>query len=156
MEQIDPRSLAQFIKDDALTVMCGKQLGKGVSRVVYEFNDDCVIKVEFDATRESSMLQNAREAIVWREFEHWDKMKVWFAPVKFISRSGHWLVQAKTIPVTINELRREAPKVPSCFTDLKVKNWGRIKGRIVCHDYGSLLLGQNKPENLKKAKWWED
>jgi hypothetical protein len=155
MVQIDPRSLETFIKDDLLTIACGKQLGSGVSRAVYEFNDDCVVKVEYDATRQGSLLQNAREMLVWREFSEYKVMKKWLAPCRYISRSGHWLIQEKTTPVTIDELRREAPRVPACFTDLKVANWGRLKGRIVCHDYGSLLLGKD-PEKTRKAVWWED
>lgn len=54
----------------------------------------------------------------------------------------------KVEPVKIEELPL---KIPTFFTDLKKKNWGRYGENIVCCDYGNSLVNYNN--STKKAEW---
>lgn len=142
-------------KDDAFTLFCGNRLGGGMTRVVYEFGygkSDFVIKCEAGQGHQNSM-----EFAVWKTVsdEHKSLMR-WFAPCTHISDFGRWLIQRRTRPVTIDELRKELPKVPAFFSDMKVGNWGRLGKQIVCHDYGSyFVLHHGLTKAMRRAEWWE-
>src|SRR5690606_24055767 len=120
---------------DAMTLFCGELIGSGISRQVYVFDLDPtrVIKFEFARTYYSNTL----EAQMWSRVRDVKGIAAWFAPVYFISDHGRWMIQARTMPVTLDELRKEVPRVPMCFIALKAGHWGRLNGRIVCHDYGN-------------------
>lgn len=149
------------LKDDALTLICGKLLGSGASRQTYEYAPnpkDTVIKVEVNA----GWHQNTKEWHVWQALKEHDdkgkdKLRDWFAPVVRMSDLGVWLLMARTTPVTLAELKKECPKVPDVITDLKVGNFGRLhSGRIVCHDYGTCLAIEHGLYHwrMRQAKWW--
>lgn len=149
------------LKDDAMTLVCGKLLGSGVSRQTYVYapnEKNTVIKLEVS----DGWHQNALEWHVWNAVKRLEgkhkELRNYFAPCIRISDLGRWLLMARTYPVTIRELRKELPKVPDVLTDLKVGNWGRLtNGRIVCHDYGTCLAIEHGLYNyrLRPAKWWE-
>jgi hypothetical protein len=143
-------------KDDALTLLCGELLGAGASRHVYTYvpnPTDTVIKVEM----ERRWFQNVKEWMVWEAVRHVDHARPWFAPAIRISEFGVFMLQERTRPVTLAELRKELPRVPAFFTDLKVGNWGRVGKRIVCHDYGTCLTVENGlTRRMKRADWWEN
>lgn len=140
---------------DALTLLAGKKLGSGVSRDVFEcaFDPTLVVKSEDNAR---SRFQNQREWAVWQAVEQSKVISRWFAPCVAISYAGIWMLQKRTEPVTLKELRKALPRVPLVFTDLKAQNWGRLDGRIVCHDYGTALTTEHGlSHRTKKAEWWE-
>lgn len=143
------------VKDDALTLLCLDLLGSGLSRQVYTCTlgpEKWVVKVEVGA---DGYFQNVREHAVWEAVRHAPALKRWFAPVVNISDLGRFLVQERTQPIRIEDLRRRLPKVPAFFSDLKAANWGWLGSRIVCHDYGTALTAeQGLTTRMRKADWW--
>lgn len=142
---------------DAFTLLCDELLGRGQGREVYAVPFDRTLVVKLETVGKVQKFQNAAEWIVWESVQHDTRLARWFAPCVSISYSGLWLLQRRTSPVTLAELRKELPQVPASFTDLKVGNWGRLNGRIVCHDYGTAMTTQNGvTTRLKRAHWWEE
>ncbi len=80
-----------------LTSICGKKIGFGVFRCVYDYNldDRYVVKIEPLNTN-----CNVVEYMLWNEIKGlinglaW--VKDWFAPVKWISPNGKILIMRKT------------------------------------------------------------
>lgn len=126
----------------------GEHIGSGIHRDVYawELDPKVVCKLEGGA----GSFANIREYDVWQEVKN-TKFARWFAPVLAISSAGCLLLQARTTPVDIKRLPK---KVPAFFTDLKASNWGRYKGRIVCHDYGlHMLLTKGLTNRMRDTNW---
>jgi len=142
------------IKNDALTLLCGAKLGAGVYRTVFEYlpnETDCVVKIE-----DGRSFHNVTEWHVWQSAKGLKGINQWFAPCIRISSYSCFLLMTRTIPVTLAELRKNVPKVPLHFTDLKAGNWGRIGKRYVCHDYANNLIDvHGLSTRMKIAKWWE-
>jgi hypothetical protein len=138
--------LLRASKEEAAYMLIGQPIGEGCYRKVYQhaMNPKAVVKVEEDAGKFS----NVTEWELWREVMDYPKLNRWLAPCLWISPKGMILIQAKTTPCSHNDL---PDKVPSFFTDLKRENWGWCEGRLVCHDYGNILLTAGS--KLKKAKW---
>lgn len=137
-------------KEDSFNLLCGRLIGSGMTRHVYECNlrHDLVIKVESADVR--THFQNLVEWMVWSRVAGTDFEK-WFAPVIEISPNGRCLVMAKTEPLGIAELPK---KMPAFFTDFKLQNFGRYKGQIVCHDYGTnLLMERGMTKAMKTVVW---
>lgn len=130
-------------------LLMGKQIGEGVFRKVYEmeFNPDMVLKVE----QKPHSFHNIKEWENWDQVRWHSDLREWFAPCVAISKNGLFLIQKRTTPVTMDDM---PAKHPACLTDTKVQNYGRYKGRIVCHDYGHLRTILKT--NLIKADWWVD
>jgi hypothetical protein len=138
--------LTDHVAWQSLYMMCGSHIGGGTYRQVFRsrFNAEEVIKVEMG----SGDFANIHEWEVWQQVQYHAPMAKWFAPCKFISPAGSVMIQAKTLPCS----KKDLPKmVPGFLTDLKADNWGWIGDRVVCHDYGNILIGVDK--KLKKAKW---
>lgn len=134
------------VKRDFIRLFCGELIGEGSSRQVYELEIDPtkVVKVETGA----QSFQNIIEWETWNEVRH-TKWSGWFAPCLWISPCGIAMIQARTTPI------KKAPKeIPNFFTDLKLSNFGRLKGRFSCHDYGLNLLASNglARARMKKAE----
>ena len=141
---------------DSVRFLLGELLGEGISREVYVYagNPDWVVKVEVHAT---SRFQNVMEYNFYQEIRWQKDLVKWIAPCERISPHGNWLLQRRTMPVTLAELKRAHPRVPVWLTDTKVGNWGRnAKGRIVCHDYGTHNAAGCMSKAMKKAGWWEE
>lgn len=136
--------------EDAFNLLCGRKIGDGMTRTVFECNvrSDFVVKVEDDEPR--SHFQNLMEWFVWKRVcgTHYEK---WFAPVVEISPDGRLLLMKKTRPMG------EPPtKMPTFFTDFKTSNYGLYEGRIVCHDYGTTLLMEVGMSKRMKSVRWSD
>lgn len=129
-------------------LMLGEYLGCGVGRMVHVFKPDPKYVIKFETAIES--FQNVREWDLWRELEHYPKLRQWLAPIKSISPGGDILIQARTTPMKREEL---PAKVPAFATDLKIQNWGLFEGRPVMHDYGFIRM-QALSGRPQKAKWW--
>jgi len=129
------------------------KVGTGGSRDVYLLNQDIekVVKIE-----RSFSVQNTIEYELWCQFSETLEGKKWLARCYSRSDDGVSLVQERLEIIISTEDKRLPEKVPRFFTDLKVTNWGvDTKGNVKCCDYGSSILLQNNPWQLKKADWWE-
>lgn len=144
--------LAPPLWQDALSLLCGNRIGDGISRAVFEceLNAEWVVKVCYSGDKR---FQNQYEWRFWDNAQEAPDVKKWLAPCLHISQAGNFLIQRRTTPVTIAELRKKVPRVPRFLTDLKPANWGRIGKNIVCHDYGTALM--ELTSGMKKADWWE-
>lgn len=129
----------------------GRKISNGSSRDVYEYLPDPtkVIKIEMDA----GSFQNIIEATIWRELAE-TKFAKYFAPVRYLSDNGLYLVQDRCD--VINDKRRMPEKLPHFMTDRKMQNYGLLDGGIVCFDYGTMVLTQGFTERMTKANWWGD
>lgn len=134
---------------EAFHLLVGNHIGGGAYRQVFHSRIDplTVVKIEAD----SGSFANVHEWEVWDQMQY-GPLKKWFAPCLSISPCGAVMIQAATTPASKRDLPK---KVPGFLTDLKSENWGWIKDklgeRIVCHDYGNILIGQSS--KLKKADW---
>jgi hypothetical protein len=134
------------VKRDLFHLVCGKVLGAGVARTVYEhaFDPTVVIKVEEGA----GSFQNVAEWQVWERIQY-TALARWFAPCVAISPNGSVLVQRRT-----RAALNYPDKVPSFFTDIKPENFGMLDGNFVAHDYGyHLMLENGMSKRMKKADW---
>lgn len=141
----------QDVNTDLILMLCGKKLGEGSSRAVYEYNLDnkYVVKIEPQNTD-----SNKAEFLLWYEVQGlkgsmaW--VKEWFAPIKFCSPNGKILIMQRTK----QDLTKTRPnKVPSFFQDVKPDNFGWIGNRFVCHDYGSIYNFIKYEKKFRKIEW---
>lgn len=133
----------------SLDCFCGKKLGEGSSRHVYQYalDSDYVVKIDDKA----QTFQNIMEWEVWRTVMDKAGTNRWFAPCKYISPSGTILIQRKTIS---KPFAKYPDKIPSFFADRKLDNFGFINNHLVAHDYGVNNLIENGYEvNLEFANW---
>jgi hypothetical protein len=148
MEEFGPVTV-----NDIVRMLLGKGIGAGIHRTVFEHGQDKTLVVKLE--NEAGSFANPQEWEVWERIRETSLAK-WFAPCVAISGAGAVLFQKRTEPVTLTVLRAELPQVPVFFTDLKVSNWGRFDGRIVCHDYANhLLYEKGMTGRMRKADWWE-
>lgn len=155
IEEVSVLSRLQDVNTDLILSLCGKKLGAGVYRTVYEYNLDnrYVIKIEPNSTE-----SNITEYLLWSEIKGligdlaW--VKDWFAPILWMSPNGKILVMRKTD----EKANKERPKaVPAFFTDLKRDNFGWIGNKFVCHDYGffhKFINYSSKMQSIHKDCWW--
>lgn len=115
-------------------LMKDEPLGRGCYRQVFPLRNDPekVVKVE----ERDGNFSNVLEWRVWQEVIG-TKFEKFFAPCIDISPNGVVLVQARTSPLHPGEYPKD---IPSFMSDFKPANFGRYKGRIVCHDYALNLL----------------
>ena len=140
---------------DCVRFILGERLGGGISREVYVYrgNTNFVIKVE---TEGGDLFQNVEEYRFWQDAQGCKEIKRWLAPCVRISPNGNWMIQERTMPVTLEELKKKLPRIPIFLTDCKDTNWGRLSnGKIVCHDYGTHLATSSMRTATKKADWWD-
>lgn len=128
--------------------MVGAFIGEGAHRRVFTLaqNDDLVIKVE----QHQHDFHNIREWHNWHEIQG-TGLEKWFAPCVAISSNGRFLLQKRTVPVSIRELPK---KVPACLTDKKTPNFGLLDKRVVCHDYAFMIFSFSG--RLIKPNYWEE
>jgi len=138
-------STTDYIRKEAFWTLCGKKIGSGCYRKVYEcsFDNTLVVKVE----SRSQCFSNILEWTYWGELHWMEGYKEWLAPCVQISPSGGVLIQKKIEPIRRNELPK---KLPQFLTDIKPENFGMYEGRLVCCDYGSILCDWSK--KLKKIE----
>jgi hypothetical protein len=136
---------------DFITSLCGKHLGTGSFRSVFDYNihSDYIIKIE----RENSGC-NRIEYMIWDEVRflkgNLSWVKNWFAPVDWISPNGRILVMKKTKQIKNKKLPE---KIPAFLWDVKKDNFGWIGKNYVCHDYGQFYNMISYPKKMIKAKW---
>lgn len=139
----------------AFYLLCGKELGRGVSRIVYECKIDptLVVKVE----ESSGWFQNVIEWETWKRVEDTPFAK-WFAKPRFISDNSCIMVMERTYPVA--NPKQYPAQMPVFLCDFKRTNYGLAHNRegatIVCHDYGTnLLFEHGMSKRMRKAGWYD-
>lgn len=141
--------LPKSMYSDLAMLMCGEYLGGGIARRVFSLRgtEDKVIKLQF-----GDGFQNIVEYEVWEAVRYDKRLAPWFAPVHQISGLGQWVIQERTQPIQKHQLPKQ---VPTVFTDIKQDNWGWLKGKPVCHDYGTIMcrLFAAKSSKMRKADW---
>lgn len=133
---------------DIASSLLGDRIDHGASRTVFACALDperFVVKVNRGDSQ-----SNALEWRVWQDLKD-AKLGKWLAPCVYLSVNGQVLVQRRTTPVGIKKM---PARVPHFFTDLKVQNWGRMDGRIVCHDYDVIVRDYGR--RMNKARWWAE
>jgi hypothetical protein len=141
--------MTQTDTDDLINLLCGKQLGAGQYRTVFQCAIDPERVIKHD---NGDNFSNINEWQIFSEFEG-TPLEQWIAPVFWLSPRGLWLIQAKTTPIAAGQLPK---KVPAIFADTKPDNWGMYKGRPVCHDYGNhnlYNLARRSALVLKRPDW---
>jgi len=145
---------------DFIDFFCGKCIGEGESRSVYEFRLDntLVIKIDrIDDLKGRRGFNNVSEYELYNNVkDDYPKIAQFMAPCISISKCGKVMLQKKTRPLTDKEKKLLPKKIPALFTDIKLENWGMLSGKFVCHDYANntcFTLAANT--NFKKAEWLE-
>jgi hypothetical protein len=137
---------------DAFNLLCGRIIGYGMTRQVFECNVDkkYVVKVEVGEPR--THFQNIMEWMVWRRVSG-TNMEKWFAPVHEMSPDGRVLLMHRTMLAGLSDMPK---KMPAFFSDFKMANYGMYKGHLVCHDYGShLLMERGMTKAVVGVNWRE-
>jgi hypothetical protein len=121
------------LKNCAHALLVGEQLGKGATRRVYalKHNPNLVLKVEYAARQ----FCNVAEYEIWKEVAG-TELEKFFAPVVDIDVWGGALLMMRTKPITQREFIRHVNQLPRFMCDTHWANFGKLNGRIVCHDYG--------------------
>lgn len=147
------KDILDFTNGDPMLIMdtyrffLGEKLGEGCSRAVYDyvFDKNWVVKIAL-----TFPYDNVLEHDIWHIVKDTDDSK-WFAESKWISPSGHLLLQRKTKPCI------ELPdKLPDFFTDIKPSNFGYVGKQLVCHDYAYSLVRYIGRHKTKLVDWKKD
>ena len=149
--------VTDFLAQELVGTLCGKLLGKGAARTVYEHRFDPTLVIKFE--RNAFSFQNVIEWQTWERVKNSDLAK-WFAPCVAISPNGCVLVQRRTTTPA-----NYPTHIPAFFTDLKLPNFGVLlfkdaaeaerEAQFVCHDYGlHLMLEKGMTKRMAKADWW--
>lgn len=134
--------------EDAFNLLCGKQLGEGIHRKVFEckLRPELVVKVENDDLR---YFANVFEQKFWSDHQYCAKVARWLAPCEYLSPDARLLLQRRVDP--IRDADALPDKLPSFLTDVKRDNFGLLDGRIVCFDYAMTIPTPSlRP---KKVEW---
>lgn len=125
-----------------------KKISSGITRTVLQSKmfPNLVIKIE-DLTYGDRYFQNIIEYTTWLEVE-FTKWKKYFAPCHWISNDGTVLYMSKTEPLQ----GRRILNIPSILTDNHIGNYGKLKNKIVCHDYGMGTLCKIDRKGIKLKK----
>lgn len=141
------------ISRDLLDLICGKLLGSGLGRQVFEFSPDPtkVIKIEMS----SRSFQNVIEWETWKDLKDSPSGK-FLAPCHSIAPCGTILIMERTHKPHVNFKWPE--RMPSFLTDFKRTNYGLIGKRLVCHDYGTNAAVYNLKNSKAtgRADWWNE
>ncbi len=154
IEQICTYVSMPAVISDMVTSLIGEKLGAGVYRSTHVYNLDrekYVIKIEPLNTQ-----CNVSEYLLWQEIKGlcgelaW--VKDWFAPVKWISPCGRLLVMERTKPTSS---KKKPEKVPKFLWDVKSDNFGWLRGKYVCHDYGSIYSFIQYKKGFTNVTWYD-
>lgn len=139
------------IFEDAFNLLCGKLLGEGIHRKVYEckLRPELVVKVEYDT--DYRYFANVMEMKFWCDNQHYEKVAKWLAPCEYMSPDGLILLQRKVSPITDTPLAILPEKIPSFLCDVKRENFGMLDGNLVCIDYAMTI--PNPSMRMKMVYW---
>lgn len=134
--------------EDAFNLLCGRLLGEGIHRRVFEcrLRPDLVVKVENDDHR---YFANVLEHKFWADNQHCEKVARWLAPCEYLSPDGRISLQRRADPLGAGTTLPD--RLPAFLTDIKRGNFGLLGGNIVCVDYAMVL--QNPSVRKRKVVW---
>lgn len=135
-----------IVAQEALNLLCGKELGRGIHRTVFlcAIDPSLVVKIETDT--DYFVGANAAEWRWWDELQYSKPYAQWLAPCKWISPNGRVMLQKRTTHIPVDRI---PDKLPAWLTDTKWENFGMLDGRIVAHDYPQISSSLSK--RLRKA-----
>lgn len=138
--------------EDFFNLACGKLLGQGIHRKVFEcrLRPDLVVKVEIDEV--FRFFANVHEMTFYNHASY-DAQR-WLAKPDLLSPDGRILLMERVMPVMHHS---DLPtEVPEFLTDIKVENFGWVQDgdtrRLVCVDYA--LVRDRKPSMKKRKVSW--
>lgn len=134
--------------EGAFNLLCGRELGRGIHRQVFECKIDPTLVVKVEHNEDERSFANAFEFRNWDEYSWAGDIAEWLAPVVAISPCGLVLLQRRTLDLRPHEL---PDKLPAFLTDHKPENYGLLDGRVVCRDYSTLI--SNASMRLRKVEW---
>lgn len=136
------------VTSDLFNFIAGRFIGEGTSRRVYQFRFDLDYVLKYEAPGGS--FQNIHEHDIWRQVEGTEHEK-WFAPCRYLSPCGMFLVQKHCRAARPDEYPEN---VPNYLTDLGRDNFGIYKGNFVARDYGyTRVMTRGLTKRMKKAYW---
>lgn len=127
----------------------GEKLGEGATRAVYACSLDPTLVVKIEKFERK--FHNIGEWEYWQTFQYVKDVSVWLAPCVSISDCGSVLLMKRTNPLLTSD--KLPTKLPFFLTDFKKENYGKLKNKVVCHDYASLIL--DVKTKLKTTRWEE-
>jgi hypothetical protein len=153
-DEVDLLKNDWFLTADMFDFICKKHIGSGVSRTVYEFRLDSTLVVKIEKpVGEYFQFNNFSEWDIWHNINvQKANYKKFLAPCINLSSCGRIMLQKKTTPID----KKELPKlVPYFLADTKLQNWGKLNGKVVCHDYANHHFYSAAHKNkLVKAAWF--
>lgn len=146
------KAWGETVQLECIGLMLGERLGAGISRTVYECAIDpkFVVKVE----PQGRQFANIMEWEIWTALSGTAAAR-WLAPCRTISACGSVLIQARTQPLRRSEL---PDHMPLWLTDFKQSNYGKLKGKVVCHDYAAsarIMINNAAWKRTQLAHWWD-
>lgn len=137
---------------DLFNLVCGKLLGQGVHRKVFEctLNRALVVKVEIE--EEYRFFANVHEMTFYNRAPY--SAQRWLAKPDTLSPDGRILLMERVMPISsASDLPTE---LPSFLNDIKPENFGWVQEgdtrRLVCVDYA--LVRDVKPNMRKRKVVW--
>lgn len=109
----------EMIFEDSFNLLCGRLLGEGAFRKVYQCKlvPDLVVKVEKEP--HDRTFANVFEYNFWSEYQDVKGVGEYLAPCEGMSPNGLLLLQRKCKPVNTDKLPK---RLPEFLTDLKPEN----------------------------------
>ena len=134
---------------DAFNLLCGKKLGSGIHRDVFEcrLRPDLVVKVEIEEPLR--YFANVMEHNFYMNYCNDKNIVKWLAPIRFVSPDQRILLQDKVERISDDQLPK---KLPAFLTDIKRENFGILNGRVVCVDYVTTIC--NPSTRLRNVHWY--
>lgn len=123
--------------EDALNLLCGKELGSGIHRTVFEYRIDPTLVVKVEKDDGWRQFANVREHQFWADHQYYQPVAQWLAPCRYLSPDGYISLQQRARPVIEGDALPD--KLPKFLTDIKRENFGWIDGRLVCVDYAAVV-----------------
>lgn len=134
---------------DFFNLVCGKLLGEGIHRKVFEcrLREDLVVKVEIPNT--FRFFANVHEMKLYNEAPY--VVQQWLAKPDLLSPDGRVMFQERVLPAAdVSELPETLPEF---LTDIKPENFGWVREgntrRLVCVDYALVRTGKLSMKQTK-------
>lgn len=140
------------ISMEMLDIMCGKFIGEGNTRIVFDsiLCPGYVVKIE----KTPDTHHNILEYYMATSVQYQPEIAKWLAPVGFMSAHGRILMQKKVEPITNKNKKNIPVYVPAFLSDMKFANYGFIGKQFVCFDYAfSLEMCGSHAMNGKMKKF---
>lgn len=145
------KEIASMNDTQLYRLLCGKMIGHGCSREVYECKIDSNYVVKRQYVNPPS--ENIIEFEIWESYKYAGWHSQWLAECLFISKTGRILIQQK---VEFKPKKKDYPKqVPYFFTDLTIYNFGFVNGQLKCCDYAASLSRMTgiMTHEMRIARW---